>query len=560
MKHVLVNMMLIILISISTAGCTVVRVMQTRGGYAVEKTVKNTEERSTQLSRKDFRLGFDVTEIRLGIRLEYRPYYNVEKRELVTYKPKTGRTLEVLMGVASVGLLSWAVFDNFVETGKFKINDEGELYNVRELDWNRASALQKAIMIGVPLDTILWGYYATKYEATGHEPWKRISEITGEWQLLGGHPYRIELPSYNFGKDYLSDSGNERVQISDFLSRVENPRRFKDIDSVLLRASTKFDGKAYQKILRFTGQSQLQPFRDIVPQGPAVHALLILLGNDQKIRLDVEQSGSHMRNLLKEVSQDAHVYLTEMKSVNETKGEVTITKLFEGDSIGLKEETQGLITGEQVKDWLNNLSTSQHDTILIYYNGHGMMDRMMQGITDRHILIFNQQGEVLRDKVPRADLRAQLEQKPGRLRMLITDTCSNRAGTLDFRPQTPNHLAGVSKRQSTPYIKNLFLQHEGILDITAAQPGNYAWSDRYIGGYFTYGLVQQSITKESDTDGNGFLTWQEVFKTSEQKTDEIFRDAKAAGALSSPENLAKIRTSGQKTQKPFKHDLPKPAK
>ena len=73
MKHVLVNMMLIILISISTAGCTVVRVMQTRGGYAVEKTVKNTEERRTQLSRRDFRLGFEATESRLGIRLEYRP-------------------------------------------------------------------------------------------------------------------------------------------------------------------------------------------------------------------------------------------------------------------------------------------------------------------------------------------------------------------------------------------------------------------------------------------------------------------------------------------------------
>ena len=263
MKNRLTHLTIIVLFSMSTVGCSVVRVMQTNAGQAVEKTVKDSEERRTALNKRDFRLGFNATENRLGVRLEYRPYYAVERRQLVTYKPKEGgRPLEVLVGVASLGLLTWAVVDNLVETGEVKVNDEGKLYNVTRLDWNGANPLHKAIMIGVPLDCLLWTYYATKYEATGHEPWKRRSEITGEWQLLGGHPYRIELPSYNFGKDYLSGSGNERVQISDFLSRVENPGRFKDVDSVSLHASTEFDGKAYQETLRLTRQSQLQPFHD----------------------------------------------------------------------------------------------------------------------------------------------------------------------------------------------------------------------------------------------------------------------------------------------------------
>ena len=263
MKYRLISLSIIILISLNAVGCSIVRVIQTNAGQAVEKTVKDSEERRTELNKKDFQIGFNATENRLGVRLEYRPYYAVERRQLVTYKPKEGgRPLEILVGVASLGLLTWAVVDNLVETGEVKINDEGKLYNVTRLDWNGANPLHKAIMIGVPLDCLLWTYYATKYEATAHEPWKRRGEITGEWQLLGNHPYRVELPVYNFGRNYQSRSGNERVQVSRFLSGVKNPERFNEIDSVVLRASTKFNGKTYHKDLKLTAPAQLQPFYD----------------------------------------------------------------------------------------------------------------------------------------------------------------------------------------------------------------------------------------------------------------------------------------------------------
>lgn len=552
MKQVLINMMLITLISISTAGCTVIRVMQTNAGHAVEKIVGNTEERQTQLSQRDFRLGFDATGSRLGIRLEYRPYYSLEKRELVTYKPKKGgRSLEVLMGLASVGLFSWAVIDSLVETGELRVNDQGGLSKVYEFDWNRANALQKAIMIGVPLDAILWVYYATEYEATVHEPWKRKGEIIGDWQVLRNHPYRIELPEYNFGKDYESESGNERVQISDFLARVEDPGRFKDIDSVSLRASTEFDGKAYQKTLRFTRQSQLQPFHYIVPITPRIHALLILLGNDIKIRQSVKQNESHMKNLLRQASHHAKVHLTVMTSIGVLTGEVTTMELSDGrrnDDSNLVE--QGLIEGHQVSNWLKNLRSGEDDTILIYYNGHGIM----QGFDDKHILNFDRQTG---DKIIRAELRKELEEKEGSLKMLITDTCSNRAVTSEVVANTPNYLANVDQRIKPSYIKNLLLQHAGILDITAAQPGQYAWSDPDIGGFFTSGLFQSITDKSADTNQDGFLTWQEIFKTTQQKTDAFFKETKEKGVVLG-DGLERIRN--QETQKPFSYSLPRRTK
>ena len=263
MKHRLISLSIIILISLNAVGCSIVRVVQTNAGQAVEKTVKDSEERRTALDKRDFRLGFNATGSELGVRLEYRPYYAVERRQLVTYKPSSGgRPLEVLVGVAGLGLLTWAVVDNLVETGEVEVNDEGELYNVKHLDWNGANPLHKAIIIGVPLDCLLWAYYATEYKATAHEPWEKRSEITGEWQLLGDHPYRVELPIYNFGRNYQSRSGNERVQVSRFLSGVTNPNRFNEIDSVLFRASTKFNGETYHKDLKLTAPAQLRPFHD----------------------------------------------------------------------------------------------------------------------------------------------------------------------------------------------------------------------------------------------------------------------------------------------------------
>ena len=264
MKNRLIGLTIIVLISMSTVGCSVVRVMQTRAGYNVERSVGTAEERQTQLSYRDFRLGFGATGDQLGVRLEYRPHYSIERRELVTYKPAKGwRPLESLMAASYLGLLGWVVYDNLTETGEIVVNDVGALLNnADEFDWYRSTSLQKAIIVGVSLDFILWAGLGTQYKATVHEPWKRSGEISGEWQLLGNHPYRIELPSYNFGKDYLSESGNESVQISKFLSGIENPDRFREIDSASLWASTEFDGTLHKENVTLTTQAQLQPFHN----------------------------------------------------------------------------------------------------------------------------------------------------------------------------------------------------------------------------------------------------------------------------------------------------------
>ena len=67
MKNRLIILTIIVIISVSMMGCSVSRVIQTRSGYEVEKTVGTTKERRT-LSHRDFRLGFSATGNQLGIR------------------------------------------------------------------------------------------------------------------------------------------------------------------------------------------------------------------------------------------------------------------------------------------------------------------------------------------------------------------------------------------------------------------------------------------------------------------------------------------------------------
>ena len=263
MKSKLTHLTIIVLFSISSIGCSVARIMQTQAGIEATKTVQRSEERRVPLNRKDFRLGFGATGDQLGIRLEYLPYYNLETQEHVIYRPNVkSTTAELILGAATSGLFLWAFIDNLVETGEVAVNDEGELYNVTEFDWDGASSLQKAIIVGVPLDFLLYGG-ALGVEMKAREPWKNKGDFPGEWQPLSNHPYRIDLPDHNFGKNYQSKTGNESIPVRKFLTGIRNPVSFKDVDSVLVRASTEFVGREYKKTLKFTTQSQLQPFREV---------------------------------------------------------------------------------------------------------------------------------------------------------------------------------------------------------------------------------------------------------------------------------------------------------
>ena len=271
-----------------------------------------------------------------------------------------------------------------------------------------------------------------------------------------------------------------------------------------------------------------------------VHALLIILGNDSVIKTSVEKNSEKMSIMLQELSYDCEVRLTVMKSEDTLVGKRTRTTLVNGKIGRPKITDQGIIQSREVLEWLENLRPGPDDTVLIYYSGHGGIDEFSK----KHYLLFA--GLKGADNLERKELSEKFKRKSAsvRLCMLITDTCSN-FGEIPSGDTVVRFGAEITDK-ARPYLQDLFLEHKGFLDITAASDGESAFGNRRLGGYFTSALLSQGFTAAADTKGDGNLSWEEAFRKTQEVTEKLYADT--------------TFTSGakeQRTQKPFAY-LPLP--
>ncbi len=243
-----------------------------------------------------------------------------------------------------------------------------------------------------------------------------------------------------------------------------------------------------------------------------VHALLLIMDDDLDIRKSVD--------------------------VNRLRVKKTLQLLDINPEIWRADERQ--VQPDHIIKWVQNCQTEIEDTILVYYTGHGHVDH-----EKRHYLDLDTQNVEL--SLLRSDLVKVLQEKNCQLKMLITDTCSQDRG--EIPPMVVKSFGAVVSRERR-HLQNLFLQHNGFLDITAASPGQYAWGNNEIGGYFTAALVK-SFTTDSDTDRNGFLSWEEVFSTTCEETEKLFSETEFL-----PINRQRMDDIGQETQKPNAYTLP----
>ena len=199
-----------------------VRFAETRTGYGLKKANKTRMD-------LDFQLEFNVTDRSLRLTLEHQPY--------AIYKPRITLT-DLGIGIASLGLLGKVLYDNWDHDYTFSFVDD-------TFDWYGSEPWEKAVMIGVPADILL--YWAFSY------PFDRKA-VRIQRQPLTAHPYRIELPDHgNIGRSYRTTTGTEQIYIRNFLSDLGNPSFLKDIESLKFRAFTEVGGKQYNKDYTVSG-------------------------------------------------------------------------------------------------------------------------------------------------------------------------------------------------------------------------------------------------------------------------------------------------------------------
>ena len=222
MKRDLRGFALIFFLLMNITGCSVTRFVETRMGYGVKKANR------TDLDL-DFQLNFDETARSFMVTLEYQPY--------AIYKPRITLT-DFGIGLASVGLLGKVVYDNWDHDNTATFADD-------TFDWYDSEPWEKAVLIGVPIDILLyWGFsYPFDQKAI------RLPK-----QPLIAHPYRIELPDHGrIGRDYRTLTGKEQIEIQTFLSELRHPSYLQGIESLKFRASTEVGGRQHNRDYTLSG-------------------------------------------------------------------------------------------------------------------------------------------------------------------------------------------------------------------------------------------------------------------------------------------------------------------
>lgn len=247
-----------------------------------------------------------------------------------------------------------------------------------------------------------------------------------------------------------------------------------------------------------------------------IHSLLVIMDADASIGPSVAADMKKVENLLRDINAKrvCQVEKTVLRSQVDTA------------------------TADEIKRWLKNVRPGSDDVVFVYFSGHGAM------LNNKTFIAL--QGSILyRDEL----VRNMESARNCRLKILVTDACSSevrREGPPTFNPTLESTL------------RDLFVRHKGFLHLSAATEGEYAWGaspnpqGRGGGGFFTLSLIN-TIYEYPDPDGNGFVSWKEVFDATKKKTMALFE---AAYPHFSAEKKADLRERGITSQTPKYYALP----
>jgi hypothetical protein len=176
--------------------------------------------------------------------------------------------------------------------------------------------------------------------------------------------------------------------------------------------------------------------------------------------------------------------------------------------------TGPMVSPQQVFDYYRKVQVGPNDALVFFYTGHGATDPR------RGHCLTTERGMIYRD-----DLRKAMQARGTRLNVLLTDCCSN---VVDLPPamQAPTAAPPTLPEFVRPLLRQLFLEHRGTVDITAAELGQSAWATNLLGGFFANALSEHLFSfdvKGHDVNGDGFVTWAEFFAPIRDQTQFTYR-------------------------------------
>ena len=268
--------------------------------------------------------------------------------------------------------------------------------------------------------------------------------------------------------------------------------------------------------------------------GVTIHTLLIIDDAAPNFRVH-EKSKSRMSKLLVSIRYELRCPVNVSVNTN---------NLSDPNDPSSPLDSSKLASSANVLKWVSELNPDADDVVWVYYSGPGGVDAR----TGNFYLFLA--GE----KFSRNRLVEAMDALPCRLKILMTDPC-------EYGGERSVPLVPIPSHSDALY-KHLFYEHEGFFNVTAATKGEYALSNQ-LGGVFTF-AVSETIRKigynypldgDGDLDGDGFVSWEEVFKEIHRRTNEEYE---MIFPLLNYDFTRRIKEIGQKGQNPvFFGDLPK---
>lgn len=191
-------------------------------------------------------------------------------------------------------------------------------------------------------------------------------------------------------------------------------------------------------------------------------------------------------------------------------------------------------TLDNIVNALKNVQTGKDDVIFYYFSGHGLMEG------GKTYMLTSDEKNLSRDRVA-----SMIGSKSARLKMLISDCCSNAVDEVAIARSINKSGQKIEAGEYDPIYKDLFLGYEGTMHLNAATEGEFAYSDVIHGGFFTHYLIKEGLIKKPVNN------WADIFKDAKDKTSQMFMRMPA-------ESKAKLAQQGIKNQTAKAYSMPNP--
>ncbi len=190
-------------------------------------------------------------------------------------------------------------------------------------------------------------------------------------------------------------------------------------------------------------------------------------------------------------------------------------------------------TLKNINATLNALNAGPNDVVWFYFSGHGGMEN------GKTFLSTSDEKDL-----PRSTLQNILNAKPARLKILMTDACSNDVNGGAVSRSLSRNASPAQEGRFDAVYRDLFSRYAGMLHMSGSTEGEYAWSDDDMGGHFTHYFIRENLIK------NPINSWVKMFDDARQKTMRMFNLGLSASQRS------ELAREGIRSQTPRTYAVP----